>query len=92
MKGKRIFPSEDGIVSSSLMSVPGSYGKTIKLYSGRETSQNWWQVTAPDGSGCVLNPNVHSVTENADGTITVYPSIVTESWHGWLQYGIWRSV
>lgn len=92
MKGKRVLPDEDGIVSSSAMSVPGSYGKTLKLYLGRETSQNWWQVTAPDGSGCVLNPNIHSVVENIDGSITVHPSIVTESWHGWLQDGIWRSV
>jgi hypothetical protein len=52
----------------------------------------WWEVTCPDGSGCVLNPDIHTVTEMNDGTITVFPSIVTPSWHGWLECGTWGAV
>jgi hypothetical protein len=91
MIGRRVMPDADGCVKSAAVSAPGSYGRSTALFCGRETSQNWWQVTAPDGSGCTLNPSVHAVTEHEDGTITVHPSIVTSTWHGWLERGVWRS-
>ena len=38
----------------------------------------------------------HDVVENADGTITVKPSIRVTSgnhvWHGYLEAGVWRTV
>ena len=91
MIGRRVMPDADGHVKSAAVSAPGSYGRSTALFRDRETSQNWWQITAPDGSGCTLNPSVHSVTEHEDGTITVHPSIVTSTWHGWLERGVWRS-
>lgn len=44
-----------------------------------------------------LNPELHSVTEHEDGTITVSPSIDLSQrdptfWHGWLERGVFRSV
>ena len=91
MNGRRVMPNADGFVKSATVSDPGSYGRSTALFRGSETSQNWWQVTAPDGSGCTLNPSIHTVTEHEDGTITVHPSIVTSTWHGWLERGVWRS-
>lgn len=73
---------------------PGDYGRierTLEQVCGCER-QLWWQVYAPDGSSCSLNPAIHSVTEHIDGTITVQPSIVTATWHGWLSDGVWESV
>jgi hypothetical protein len=69
----------------------GRIGRTLEQVYGFE-QQLWWQVYAPDGSCCSLNPAIHSVTEHEDGTITVQPSIVTSTWHGWLERGVWRSV
>lgn len=91
MLGRRVMPDASGYVKSADVSAPGTYGRSTMLFRGQETSQNWWQVTAPDGSGVVLNPAIHRVTEHEDGTITVHPSIVTSSWHGWLERGVWRS-
>ena len=39
----------------------------------------------------------HCITEHADGTITVTPSILVKqepvgSWHGYLENGIWRQI
>lgn len=72
----------------------GDYGRinrTLEQVYGLE-NQLWWQVYAPDGSACSLNPAIHSVQEHEDGTITVSPSIVTSTWHGFLERGVWRSV
>jgi len=74
--------------------VPGAYGRvsrTLEQVFNCER-QLWWNVCAPDGSSCTLNPAIHTITEHEDGTITVMPSIVTTTWHGWLNRGIWRSV
>lgn len=79
---------------------PGDYGKLkdrpkpegLILDDEIWERQFYWQLKCPDGSMCSLHPQVHRVTENEDGTITVFPSIVTPTWHGWLENGIWRSV
>lgn len=53
-----------------------------------------WAAKLPNGLRCGLSK--HTVTEHEDGTITVSPSILTtngeggESWHGFLEKGVWR--
>lgn len=59
-----------------------------------------WLIMTPNGYSGRLSPHVHQITEHADGTITVSPSIkITapqkngpgyELWHGYLTQGIWR--
>ncbi|MGB1284936.1 MAG: DUF6527 family protein [Aggregatilineales bacterium] len=55
-----------------------------------------WYATTPNGN--LANLRSHTVTEHDDGTITVSPSILCESWrskgrwHGYLERGIWREV
>lgn len=55
----------------------------------------WWCV--PPGHPFLLgNLSKHTVVEHEDGTITVSPSIrVTghegDSWHGFLERGVWRA-
>jgi len=63
----------------------GEYGKT--------QSGIWFaRVPAPGfGMGSL---SAHDVTEHADGTITVSPSILCtghfdKQWHGWLIKGVW---
>lgn len=63
---------------------PGAYGTA----NGKD-----WFCTTPNGM--LGNLASHQVQEHEDGTITVSPSILvsgaqTESWHGFLQRGIWR--
>lgn len=92
MIGRRVLPDADGFIPG--INEPGDYGRvcrTLEQVFGIDR-QLWWQVRAPDGSACALNPGIHTVTEHDDGTITVSPSIVTHSWHGWLERGHWRSV
>lgn len=62
---------------------PGAYG---------HRGHRWWGKT-PNGLLC--NLEFHNVVEHEDGTITVTPSIqVTagngDTWHGWLEHGVWR--
>lgn len=67
---------------------PGDY---VKLPSG------WW-VACPDigmGSFIGILGSGHTVTENADGTITVSPSIKSArkgDFHGYLRNGVWSRV
>lgn len=73
---------------------PGDYGRVSGTKPDMVSQEIWnmqcrWQVKAPDGSVASLNPLIHTVTEHADGTITVEPSIVTSTWHGWLRAGVW---
>lgn len=66
---------------------PGDYGRTAR--------GNWVGVP-PAETECWLLCNLerHQVQEHEDGTITVSPSILVssggESWHGFLECGIWR--
>lgn len=47
-----------------------------------------WQVRAPDGRVGSIRPEVHTVEEHEDGTITMSPSLMMPSgWHGWLRRG-----
>ena len=72
---------------------PGDYG----LWDGA------WYCRAPvDSEHRRLQGNLrnHQVAENEDGTITVSPSILVSAlgapepntWHGFLERGVWRSV
>jgi hypothetical protein len=96
MKGIRVRPDAQGFLNREDMRQPGAYGRPtfdyVKHYGKNVARMGWWEVTCPDGSGCVLNPDIHTVTEMNDGTITVFPSIVTPSWHGWLECGTWGAV
>lgn len=81
MKGRRIYPDEDG----HLFFAEGDYG--------RHPNGTWF--ARPPGSHAG-NLSSHQVTEHEDGTITVTPSIlITNSdgeWHGYLEGGVWREV
>jgi len=68
----------------------GDYGRTDGV----------WHTRPPrnaQGDSYVGSVGRHTVTEHADGTITVSPSILQrwgdgeEIWHGYLERGIWRS-
>lgn len=51
-----------------------------------------WHAMTP--TGLLANLSKHDVTEHDDGTITAWPSILVtrrdESWHGYLERGVWR--
>jgi hypothetical protein len=94
MIGRRLPVTSEGFFAEGGLRDPGDYGRinrTLEQVWNCE-HQLWWQVKAPDGSMCSLNPAIHTVVEHEDGTITVTPSIVTSTWHGWLEKGVWRSV
>ncbi len=87
MKGRRVYPDEDG----HLRLAEGDYGFSPKA--------GHWQVRPP---GCHAGgiPE-HQVVEHEDGTTTVSPSILLEdvdeqgnpkTWHGYLEHGVWRQV
>jgi len=88
MKGKRIMPVANGYLPPLSA---GDYGRIDQKLNVNERLKQW-QGVAPDGSGVSLNPKIHEVFEYDDGTITVRPSIVTKTWHGWLKKGVWESV
>jgi hypothetical protein len=60
---------------------------------GRDANGDWFGMT-PDGMLAGLR--LHDVVEHEDGTITVSPSILVsggshnDSWHGYLERGVWR--
>lgn len=60
---------------------PGDYGR----WDGK-----WYGMTSVGLAGLAN----HEVVEHEDGTITVSPSILCstgeQSWHGYLERGIWR--
>ena len=57
-----------------------------------------WAIHPPGGRFGRISPNVHTITEHEDGTITVAPSILYHGhatwagWHGYLQRGVWSRV
>ncbi len=91
MKGRRVYPREDG----GLYLAEGDYG-----YDPRA---GCWECRPP---GCHAGSlRDHRVTEHEDGTITVSPSILLYDadelgprsmaerrvvWHGFLERGVWR--
>lgn len=65
---------------------PGDYGQV--------SNGDWWACTPNGMLGNLAN---HQVVEHEDGTITVSPSILVtsydgQSWHGYLERGVWREV
>lgn len=87
--GRRVPVDKDGFFIE--FGRPGDYGRlerTLDQVHGCE-DQLYWNVVAPDGSTCKLDPAVHRVIEHDDNSITVEPSIVTTTWHGWLRRGLW---
>lgn len=86
MQGKRIQTNEKGYLPD--LTEPGSYGHATSERI-KNTFAAWWNVCTPDGSVVELNPSVHTVTEHHDGSISVWPSIVTKGWHGYLVAGVW---
>lgn len=82
MNGKRV----DGAVPCFRLQ-PGEYGKD---------PQGRWYAHCPNDQHLIANLGKHDVVEHEDGTITVSPSILCErapgeTWHGWLERGVWRS-
>ncbi len=75
MVGKRVYPDENGLV-------PWEAGSYWKAKDGV-----WWAYPPKGSGGALIN---HTVTEHEDGTITVFPSILNNKWHGFLEHGIWR--
>jgi hypothetical protein len=93
-QGTRIYPDEKGWLKFDEMFKLATYGRATAVDpTGRS---GWWQVTCPDGSGGSLNPDIHTIVEHEDGTITVSPSIdmsqrSPEKWHGFLKSGVFIS-
>jgi Family of unknown function (DUF6527) len=104
LKGIRVYPNKDGFLDNENLRKFGAYGRVTRpVFEGNDHPAyvraaeifKRWQVTSPDGTQASLNPEVHTVEEHEDGTITVTPSIwfnQPHGWHGWLTRGIWRSV
>lgn len=96
MQGTRVLPDEHGWLDDKAMLKPGAYGQATNprvVASGA----GYWQITTPDGHVGSLNPDLHTVIEHEDGTITVSPSIdmskrTPGAYHGWLRNGVWTSV
>jgi hypothetical protein len=100
VKGRRVQPGPNGWPPAL---EPGDYCRVAPLRAsdGREFTAEergaWW--TAPYWMGCSPNDHTcnlsrHDVLENADGTITVSPSILISDtrgpvWHGYLRDGVW---
>lgn len=80
MQGKRLYDMDNF--------QPGDYGKIGDI----------WYGCTPNGH--LGNLKNHEVVEHEDGTITVSPSILVgyegadgnDSWHGYLEHGVWREV
>lgn len=71
---------------------PGDYGRWGEYWFCRCPGEGPRRLTGHLGN--------HEVVEHEDGTITVSPSILTtarwagvdQTWHGYLERGIWREV
>ena len=66
-----------------------------QLAEGEYTKLDGIWYARPPGYEGVANLSRHTITENADGTITVSPSIMIDrgridEWHGFLEAGVWR--
>jgi hypothetical protein len=92
-QGFRVYPNAEGFLNATEMRLPGAYGKCAHRRIKDRPRLGWWQVTCPDGTQGSLNPEIHTVTEHEDGTITVHPSLDFSKapyfgWHGWLVRGV----
>jgi hypothetical protein len=79
----RIYPNEQGHLDLT----PGTYGQ--------DKDGKWWVCTPSGYAGPLIE---HTVTEHADRSITVMPSILTPMgpenqhyYHGFLVNGQWKS-
>lgn len=95
-QGIRVTPNSQGYLDAGEINKPACYGRAIaeRVKNGRA---GWWQVTTPDGHIGSLNPDIHTITEHEDGTITASPSLDMSQrhpggWHGWLRHGVFESV
>jgi len=78
MQGKRVYLNKEEYLD---LSEPGTYGV--------DKDGLWWCHPPKGGAGAL---DRHHVTEHADGTITVLPSIFLPGiWHGYLKQGVWQS-
>ena len=85
---RRYDPLDQGGVSTIAKFSSGDYGRAPDDGLG-----NHWYACTPNGH--LANLSRHEVTEHADGTITVSPSILVSDgegpvWHGYLERGVWR--
>jgi len=86
LTGRRVHPDLSGRFTALQ---PGDYAKNERGH---------WYGKTPNGHMCNLAG--HTITENANGTITAAPSIRVftirrdgtniELWHGYLDNGNWR--
>jgi hypothetical protein len=82
MQGRR---RPDNALESGDGIEPGDYWR-------RGTPTHGWEWWVRDPYGDYGHLTAHLVTENADGTITVEPSILSggpHKFHGWLRAGVW---
>jgi hypothetical protein len=80
---------------------PGVRGADGDWTSDRQPGEYWrngdrWCGITPR-FGYFVDLTTWHITEHDDGTITVSPSIFVnpnrpESWHGFLEHGVWREV
>lgn len=99
MIGTRVHPNSDGFLSREEIDKPGAYGRCT-VYDERlpNSGLTFWECTAPNGDRCSLDPKIHALTIEEDGTLTVSPSIQfpgkdgkMNGWHGYLKRGVWSS-
>lgn len=91
-QGERIYPNSEGQLT---FTAPGQYGRR-----GDGVCMVSLPVRYPNGELVIGNLGSHEVIEEADGSLTVSPSILVQadrgdgnfSWHGYLELGIWTQV
>ena len=104
MIGRRL-PGVDG--KMMVPTEPGDYCGPIRGYTGDKPAVFFLKPNARDegahknarGIQHVASPP-HTFTEEADGSLTISPSIgdtrgggsESDGWHGYLENGIWRRV
>lgn len=74
----RIYPDEDG-----RLRFPGEG----ELSVGQDQDGIWWFKHPKERLASLED---HEVTEDAQGNVTVFPSIQGDVIHGFLQAGIWK--
>ena len=87
MNGRRVYPVDR---AGGVWYAPGDYGL--------DTRAGCWYARPPMERAHLGSLANHEVTEHADGTISVTPSILITGedaegdirWHGYLERGLWR--
>lgn len=69
------------------------WSSTIRLGDYWKSEDGIWYAETPNG--LLVNLSGHTVVEHDDRTISVLPSILVhggrqQSWHGFLERGVWR--